>query len=311
MNLYIMLPFLSLAFLLTLYQLFRIIFYRKTLIKKLKGKAVKLDKALVTKMMIKKKPVLQQKGFRGKIERILAEAAVGEAKNTDSFLKNAGLLCMVIVLATLILTESLLFAAVALLLTPAGIYHALLYMKRRRIKAFLNQLPDVLNFLSSSLKSGYSLMQAMNTVAEEGTPPASIEFKRVLGEINLGKSYENAFDKMVLRNPAEEIEILTTAILITRETGANLAFILDSVSDTFRERDKISGEVRSLTAQGRLSGIILSLLPLAILIMIYLLNPAYIQPLFSQPAGRLLLFGGICSQALGVLLIKKIVRLDW
>lgn len=178
-----------------------------------------------------------------------------------------------------------------------------------RIKAFNGQLADALVLLASSLRSGYSFMQAIEMISREMHPPLSEEFYRVLREINLGVTTDAAMNHMAERIDSEDLDLVVTAVLIQRQVGGNLTEILDNIAHTIRERVKIKGHIRTLTAQGRLSGIIIGLLPLVVGGVIYLINPGYISPLFSAPIGRMMLGFAIVTEVVGALLIRKIVNI--
>ncbi len=177
----------------------------------------------------------------------------------------------------------------------------------QRIKAIDAQIADALVLISSSLRSGYSFMQAIELAGREMAPPISVEFHRVLREINLGVTTNDAMNHMAERINSEDLDMVVTAVLIQRQVGGNLAEILDNISTTIRERVKIRGHIKTLTAQGRLTGIIISLLPVGLCGVIYMINPGYIVPLFTQAAGQVLLASGIFMEFIGILLIRNIV----
>ncbi|WP_429163626.1 type II secretion system F family protein [Desulfitispora alkaliphila] len=148
-------------------------------------------------------------------------------------------------------------------------------------------------------------------IAKNSSPPVSQEFQRVIDEVNMGKSYEEAFAKMIERCPLEDLEVLINAILLSKESGGNLSHVLDTVSETIRDRERLSREVKSLTSQGRLSGYILALLPIGLFLLIFIISPDYVTPFLENPMGKILLFGVLCSQIIGFYFIKKIVQVEW
>ena len=190
----------------------------------------------------------------------------------------------------------------------------------RRIITFNNQLGDTLNLWVNALKSGYSVLQAMETIATELPPPVSKEFERVVQEVRLGLSMEQALDNMLRRVPSEDLDLVITAVNIQREVGGNLAEVLDNISFTIRERVRIKGEIRTLTAQGRISGIIISLLPIALSLILYLINDQYVSELWVMerpfiiegvfPCGWLVIGIGLLMIGLGALAIRKIVDIE-
>lgn len=155
------------------------------------------------------------------------------------------------------------------------------FRSKGRIKAFNNQLGDTITMMANSLRGGYSFLQTLDMVSREAPPPVSDEFKRVVQEVGLGRTTEEALDNMLRRVPSEDLDLLITAVNIQHEVGGNLAQILDSIGHTIRERVRIKGEIRTLTAQGRLSGYVITFLPIALGAYISLVNPDYMAPLFT------------------------------
>lgn len=184
------------------------------------------------------------------------------------------------------------------------------YKINQRAKAFNQQLGDGLILIANSLRTGYSFMQSIEMVSREMPAPISAEFGRTLKEINLGVTTENAMNNLARRIDSEDLDLVVTAVLIQRQIGGNLAEILDNIAGTIRARVKLRGEVKTLTAQGRISGWIVSLLPLAMGIMLYSINPEYLKILFVHPVGMVLVGGAILGQILGLYCIRKIVQID-
>ncbi|MCA9943423.1 MAG: type II secretion system F family protein [Ardenticatenaceae bacterium] len=193
-------------------------------------------------------------------------------------------------------------------------------MAKRRMQAFDAQLSDTLNLWVNALRSGYSVLQAMEAIATELPPPVSAEFERVVQEVRLGLSVEQALANMYRRVPSEDLDLVITAVNIQREVGGNLAEVLDTISYTIRERVRIKGEIRTLTAQGRVSGWIISLLPLVLGFILYLINPEYVSELWVRedpwvlpqiiPCGWIVMaFSGIMIGA-GAYAISKIVDIE-
>jgi tight adherence protein B len=183
------------------------------------------------------------------------------------------------------------------------------YRQFQRIKKIDNQLVDSLILISNSLKSGYSFLQGMELVAEEAPHPISSEFRRMLRETNLGYPMEQALDGMSERVPSEDLDLVITVVKIQRQIGGNLAEILDKIVHTIRERIRIKGEVNTLTAQGKLQGIILTLLPPAMCVAIYLMSPGFMKPLFTTLMGKAMLVAAFILQMIGGFFIKKIVEI--
>ncbi len=189
----------------------------------------------------------------------------------------------------------------------------------RRINTFNDQLGDTLNLWVNALRSGYSVLQGMETIATELPPPVSVEFERVVQEVRLGLSVEQALANMYRRVPSEDLDLVITAVNIQREVGGNLAEVLDTISFTIRERVRIKGEIRTLTAQGRISAWIISLLPIALGLLLYSINPDYVSELWVQeepfllpgvPCGWLVLGIGGLMIGLGAFAVQKMIQIE-
>lgn len=146
----------------------------------------------------------------------------------------------------------------------------------QRLRKFNDQLPDMLNLMVNGLRAGYSTMQAMEAISKELPPPINDEFRRVVQEMQIGISMEAALENLLRRIPSEDLDFVVTAINVQREVGGNLSEILDNISFTIRERIRIKGEVRVLTAQVRASGSVLSLIPFGLTLILWFLNPEYL-----------------------------------
>ena len=153
----------------------------------------------------------------------------------------------------------------------------------QRLKAFEDELPDILNLWVNSLRAGYSVPQAMEAVAKEAPPPASDEFRRVVSEFQIGIPVDIALNNMLARIESEDLDLVFTAVNIQREVGGNLAEILEVISHTIRERIRIKGEIRTLTASGRASGTLVGGLPIGLALLLYIMNPDYMGQLFFGP----------------------------
>jgi tight adherence protein B len=181
------------------------------------------------------------------------------------------------------------------------------YRHRRRLRAFDGQLTGVIILISNGLKAGHSFNQALSSVAATTKPPASVEFVRLGREIELGSPIEEALTHMVQRNPSEDLDLMMSAVQIQRVVGGNLAEILDTIADTIRERVRIKGEIRTLTAQARASGWIISLLPVALAGLLTLIAPDYFTPMFTDPLGIAMIVVSLVSMLIGIYFIRKIV----
>lgn len=161
-----------------------------------------------------------------------------------------------------------------------GAFAPRIYVKsqqRKRLQKFNDQLPDMLNLMVNGLRAGYSTMQAMEAISKELPPPICDEFRRVVQEMQIGIPMEVALENLLRRIPSDDLDFVITAINVQREVGGNLSEILDNISFTIRERIRIKGEVRVLTAQVRTSGTVLSLIPFGLAIILWFLNPDYLM----------------------------------
>jgi tight adherence protein B len=189
--------------------------------------------------------------------------------------------------------------------------------KSGRLGAFNKQLPDTITLLANGLRAGSSFLQAVELVVRESRPPMSTEFSRVIREVNLGLPFEQAMENMVRRVRSEDLELMATAINIQHTVGGNLAEILDSIAYTIRERIRIKGEIRTLTAQQRLSGYVVGFLPIGLAGFLFVAAPNFMQPMFEKPPEAfglplgvvILIFGGF-MMFIGFLLIRKIVDIE-
>ena len=183
-------------------------------------------------------------------------------------------------------------------------------LQARRLSAFNNQLGDTLILLANSLRSGYSLLQSMETVSHELAPPMSVEFTRVTREIGLGLTMEEALAHLLQRINSDDLDLVITAINIQHEVGGNLAEILDTISHTIRERVRIKGQIRAMTAQQRFSGYVISLLPFILGMVMFMINPSYIGKMFTEPCGIMMLITGGFMIIVGYLVIRRITNIE-
>jgi len=181
---------------------------------------------------------------------------------------------------------------------------------RKRQNDFSKQLVDALMLLSSSLRAGMSLPQAFEVLTEEMPAPISDEFALVIKENKMGVTLEDCLAHLKQRVPLDDLELLTTAISISRETGGDLTEIFANLVLTIREKRKLDDRVKVLTVQGRLQGAIMGLLPIAFAIFIYFINPHNFDIMFSDKTGQMLLVWAVISEVIGVILIRKLSRVE-
>ena len=183
----------------------------------------------------------------------------------------------------------------------------LLNKRRARLKSFASQLPDALELVARALRAGHSLAAGMHVVAEEMPSPISDEFGRVYEEQNLGIPIEDSMRGICERVPNLDLRFFVTSVAIQRQTGGDLAEILDKIGYVIRERYRILGQVKALTAEGRLSGVVLIALPFVLFLVMLHIKPDYIQLLWTDPLGIKMSVFGLIAQILGAIVIKKII----
>jgi len=184
-----------------------------------------------------------------------------------------------------------------------------LLRRRKRLRVFGAQLPEALEMLSRSLRAGQSLPFGFNMAASEIGPPLGKEFGRVFEEQNLGVPLDESLQSMTDRIPNLDLKFFVTAVILQRQTGGDLAEILDKIGSLIRERFRIWGQVQALTGEGRLSGIVLMALPVVLFVALYQLNPDYVMVLFTDELGNKMLAAAVFMQVIGALVIKKIVTI--
>ncbi|HML20050.1 MAG TPA: type II secretion system F family protein [Aggregatilinea sp.] len=197
----------------------------------------------------------------------------------------------------------------------AGLFFPRFYVARKqgqRLRSFEGQLPDTLSLWVNALRSGYSVLQAMEAIGRESPDPTSTEFKRVVQEVQLGIPMEAALDHLLVRLPSEDMDLVNTAVNIQREVGGNLAEILESISHTIRDRIKLKGEIRVLTSQGRVTGWIISGLPILLTVFLYFVSPDYTGRLVeNRLCGWPMIGVGLGLIGSGAAVIQKIVNIEY
>ncbi len=183
--------------------------------------------------------------------------------------------------------------------------------KGKRIKAFEAQLGDTLIMMCNGLRSGFSFQQAMENVANDMPAPIGMEFGRVCNEIRYGATLDEALNNMADRVKSPDLMLVVSAVLIQRTTGGNLSEILSTISNTIRERIKIKGEISSITAQGRMSGLIIGALPIGIAAILMVINPEYMSTFFTTTAGNIMLIVSVVMEILGFFAIRKVVSIEY
>lgn len=197
-------------------------------------------------------------------------------------------------------------AALTLAATPIGF---VILKRKRRLAAFGRQLPGALELIARALRAGHSLGSGFHLVATESSDPIAKEMNRVYEQQNLGIALEDALEDMTHRVPNLDLRFFATAVILQRQTGGDLAEILDKIGTLIRERFKIYGQIQALTGEGRLSGAVLLALPPVLFATMYRLNHDYVMMLFTDPLGKKMLAFGVLTQILGALVIRKIINI--
>ncbi|TSI02279.1 type II secretion system F family protein [Lysinibacillus sp. BW-2-10] len=213
-------------------------------------------------------------------------------------------------LITLLLGYHFIISIMAILI---GFWIPVIYLNYRRKKRLIrcvNQLAEALGIMANSLRAGFSFMQAMQLIGKEMPDPLGPEFERTVQDVSYGVPLEKAFENLVDRLPDKTLEMVLSALLIQRKSGGNLAELLETMQETVQGRVRIKEEIKTLTAEGRISGVIITLLPIALGFYFYLVNPDYFTILLEEPLGWLLLGFGSFFLLVGWLVIRMIIRIE-
>jgi tight adherence protein B len=265
--------------------------------------------------------VVEQRDFGANLSRELARADLKLKPSEYLFIWAGSIVGIPVAMFILGFVIQPLGSPIALLIGAlVGFFLPRFWLNRRkggRLNAFNKQLPDTITLIANALRAGSSFLQAIELVVRESRPPISTEFARVIREVNLGLPFDQALENMVRRVRSDDLELMATAISIQHQVGGNLAEILDSIAYTIRERVRIKGEIRTLTAQQRLSGYVVGFLPIGLAGFLFVAAPKFMDPMFMNPPGILglpagviiLLFGGF-MMFIGFMLIRKIVDIE-
>lgn len=249
--------------------------------------------------------LVQRFGFSGKLQRLIehsgSQTSVGAVVTVSVC---AAIAAFVVVQFTVGLLP---LAIAAAALGALGRTILLRFQRARRVKKFDAELVKAIELLTRALRAGHSVGSAIDIVAEQSSEPLGSEFAAVSRQQRFGVVFRDSMLQLADRIPSKDLQFLVTAILVQKETGGDLTDILDRTSRTIRERMRIHGEIRTKTAQGRYTGMILSLLPVIMLVFINMITPQYSRVLFHDPTGHLLLYIGGTMIGIGGLIIRKIV----
>jgi tight adherence protein B len=313
----------SALFMLTVFLLFYSFFQRiflsdkrleKRIEKYLAGSGTKLDRKQLdlmvyyqmTSQKVRKKMLTKEKN--SKLETLLRRS--GLPLKPEEYIIFQWLCAGFMGLLLLLVSGNIVLMTAGFLL---GFMFPRWYVKKKqkeRIVKFNEGLPDMISTIVGSLRAGFSFQQALKAVTEEAGSPIKEEMDSVIKEMQYGASLEDSLNDLKERMPSEDLDLMIQAILIQRQVGGNLATVLDKIVQTIRERTKIHRQISSLTAQGRLSGIVIGLLPIILALVLYLIEPDYIGTLWKHPVGIALTIGGIISGIIGFVLIRKITAVE-
>lgn len=245
--------------------------------------------------------------FTERLQTVLEQANV--SWSASQLLVNLTLISTIL-LATLVALRLPIFAGLG---AAAAVYVLpilfLVFRRRRRLNKLIQQLPDVFELLGQALRAGHSLASGMQVVATELPEPAGTEFGRVFHEQNLGLKVEDALVNLANRMDLLDVRLFVTAVLIQRQTGGDLAEVLDKISGVIRDRIKLHGTVKALTAEGRLSGYVLLALPFVVFLVMIKINYDYAKVLWAHPTGQMMALIAVISMIMGWVMIKKIVNI--
>ncbi len=256
--------------------------------------------------------ILTPKGMAAKIADNLAKADIPLKAN--EFVAIQFLAVMIAMMIGTILLKNL---PIAIGLAVLAYFMPLIWVnivRAKRKQAFGDQILDTLIMIANGLKAGYSFLQALEMVAKESVPPMSKELKRVLKENSLGMNLEDTLVALNTRVENEDWDLVTTVVLIQRQVGGNLAEVLEKIGKTIRERMRIKGDIQTKTAQAKVSGLLVAALPFGLGVMIYIMNPVFMSKLFTFKMGWFrgwfLVIAGLIWEAIGIMIIKKIVDIE-
>jgi tight adherence protein B len=266
------------------------------------------ESAIVQRAVAATARFAEQGGILTRIESMLEQADL-PLRAAEAFFFY---LAAVVVLTGLAgaVTRSLFGTAAVFIIVALLPWVVLQIMSGQRRRKFMSQLPDMLQLLAGSLRAGYSLMQGVDTVAQEVDDPMGRELRRVLAEARLGRVLEDSLEDMAARLGSADFEWAVMAIRIQREVGGNLAELLSTVAETMIARERLRREVRALTAEGRISALILGLLPVGLGVIMYGINPDYVKVLFNDGLGQALLIGAAVLAIIGFYWMKKTIDIE-
>jgi len=242
------------------------------------------------------------------LQKMLEQGAVNI--RAGNFLMASGVAAVVLAAAAIIAGGNVMFGWAGLVLGFFLPYGYASHMRTKRFQKFEEKFPEAIDTLSRAVRAGHAFTSALELIATEIAEPVASEFRQLYEEQKFGLPVRDALINLTERVPLVDVKFFVTAVMLQRETGGNLAEILDNLSYMIRERFKILRQVRVHTAQGRLTMVLLMALPPTIVAFMLVLNRGFIEPLFSDPLGHILVVGGVTLQTMGYFVIRKIIRIQ-
>ena len=252
--------------------------------------------------------IAQVGGLNTKLEKMLSQA--GSPLKVNNLITQVLFLFIVGIILSLIM-KNVMIKGVLLVGIPALPFIQLKVKKTQRLRSFIREFPDALDMMTSAIRAGHALNQAIQLVGNEAPDPVGVEFKKTFEQYNLGLNLKDSFLNLTERVDSLDLKLFVTAVLLQKETGGNLNEILENISYTIRERFKLIGQIRIYTAQGRMSAWMIGLLPVIFVVVVSMLNPGYLRPIFHDPMGRFMLGMAGFQQILGFIWIQKIIKIRY
>jgi len=270
------------------------------------------ETALLRDEMLSKIPAfdtfLRRSERVSELQKILAQGNVD--MRAGNFLILCALCAIAFAMIAFLFGGSFVFAWAGLLLGFFVPYAYAAHMRTKRFAKFEEKFPEAIDTLARAVRAGHAFTTALEMIANEISEPVASEFRQLYEEQKFGLPVRDALINLTQRVPLVDVKFFVTAVMLQRETGGNLAEILDNLSYVIRERFKILRQVRVHTAQGRLTMMLLMALPPAVVMIMLTVNPGFIQPLFTDPLGHVLIVAGICMQTMGYFFIRRIIRIQ-
>ncbi len=263
---------------------------------------------LLRRFAVRAERIAERRGVLGQIETALEQANL-DLRPGEAIAFALGL-AFVAGLVGLVITGNLLAAIILGLIAVSIVATGIAAVAAQQRRRFEDQLPDTLNLLATSLRAGYSMQQALEAVAQEAPDPTAREFHRVLNEIRLGRSVTEALQDAAQRMESVDFDWVVLAFTIQREVGGNLAEVLQTTSETILNRGRLRREMRALTAEGRISAVVLGALPFALFLFLFSTNRSYLEPMLERRTGIIAIIGAIALLGAGLVWLTRIIKIE-